>query len=373
LSLSKTIKRLSRARSNFVPAPAGNVTDRLSDLPHFGGNPGHLRARFYVPEGLKGPAPLVVVLHGCTQNAAAYDHGSGWSRLADRHGFVLLFPEQQRANNPNLCFNWFEPGDIARGQGETGSIRNMVQRMVMTHPIDSARIFVTGLSAGGAMASVLLATYPDLFAGGAIIAGLPYGCASNVAQAFGCMGGRGHATDKELGDRVRDASRYKGSWPRISVWQGGADQTVVPSNADAIVRQWADVHGLGQEPSVMETVEGHPRRVWRSADGKEVIEQYIVAGMAHGTPLDPGTEAGQSGEAGAHMLDVGLSSTDLIAAFWGIAPAPPARARRASNPAAPAHAAPRKRSSRRSPVQPEPADGVQKVIEDALRAAGLLR
>ena len=78
--------------------------------------------RCYVPPGLSGPAPLVVVLHGCTQNAAVYDHGSGWSRLADRHGFLLLFPEQQRANNPMLCFNWFSGNDSQRGMGEAASI-----------------------------------------------------------------------------------------------------------------------------------------------------------------------------------------------------------------------------------------------------------
>ena len=154
----------------FAPAPAAD--DRLSDLAGVRPNPGDLLGRYYVPAGLKGPAPLVVVLHGCTQNAAVYDHGSGWSRLADKNGFSLLFPEQKRANNPLLCFNWFSGTDNKRGMGEAASIANMIAAMKKAHAIDPARIFVTGLSAGGAMASAMLATYPDIFAGGAIIAGV---------------------------------------------------------------------------------------------------------------------------------------------------------------------------------------------------------
>ncbi|TIL83807.1 MAG: PHB depolymerase family esterase, partial [Mesorhizobium sp.] len=112
-------------------------------------------------------APLVVVLHGCTQTAAGYDDGSGWSQLADQEGFTLLFPEQQRANNPNLCFNWFVPGDTKRNGGEALSIRQMIGAVVVEYGLDRKRIFITGLSAGGAMTSVMLACYPEVFAGGA--------------------------------------------------------------------------------------------------------------------------------------------------------------------------------------------------------------
>lgn len=316
-----SLAQFARAWQAMALTPQGaSVEDRLSDLPEPRENPGNLRARFYVPGGLQEGAPLVVVLHGCTQNAAAYDHGSGWSRLADRHGFALLFPEQQRANNPNLCFNWFTAGDTQRGMGEAASIRAMIDAMVKAHGIDRKRIFVTGLSAGGAMASVMLATYPELFAGGAIIAGIAYGCASGVAEAFDCMGGRARTDAAELGARVREASPHKGPWPRISVWQGSADQTVAPSNADAVALQWSHLHGLQPQPSRIETVEGYPRRVWTNPDGEALIEQYVITGMAHGTPLMPGSDDGESGAAGAHMLDAAISSTDRIAAFFGIAP-----------------------------------------------------
>jgi poly(hydroxyalkanoate) depolymerase family esterase len=348
-------------------APPAAVVDRLSDLPPPRDNPGNLRGRGYVPEGLAGPAPLVVVLHGCTQNAAVYDLGAGWSTLADRHGFILLFPEQQRANNPMLCFNWFSANDTQRGMGEAASIRAMIEAMRKAHDIDARRIFVTGLSAGGAMTAVMLATYPELFAAGAIIAGVAYGCASGVAEAFDCMGGRARSDARELGARVRRASPHKGPWPRLQVWQGSADTTVRPSNADAIVLQWAHLHGLEPKPDRTDTVEGYPRRIWLGANGRPLIEQYTITGMAHGIPLDPATGQSGLGEAGAHMLDVGLSSTDRIAAFFGIAPEPAARA------APVAHISPARRTVRIKAAAARPANAVQEVIEKALKAAGLMR
>ena len=314
--------RLRRSRKGVSAfAAPGATTDRLRDLDGLRENPGNLRGRYYVPEGLTGPAPLVVVLHGCTQDAAVYDHGSGWSTLADRHGFALLFPEQKRDNNPMLCFNWFSANDTQRGMGEAASIRAMIEAMRKQHAIDPKRIFVTGLSAGGAMASVMLATYPELFAAGAILAGVAYGCADSVGEAFDCMGGRARSDAAELARHVRRASPHKGPWPRVQVWQGSADHTVVPSNADAIVLQWAHLHGLDPQPGRTDAVAGYPRRAWLGAGGEPLIEQYAITGMAHGVPLAGGKDA--IGAAGAHMLDVGLSSTARIAAFFGIGPEDP--------------------------------------------------
>jgi poly(3-hydroxybutyrate) depolymerase len=260
----------------------------------------------------------------------------------------------------------------------------MVAAMRTAHAIDRSKVFVTGLSAGGAMASVMLATYPELFAAGAIIAGLPYGCATDVREAFDCMGGRARLPAEELAGNVRRASPHKGPWPRISVWQGSADTIVAPSNADAIVRQWAQLHGVSPEPSRVGQIDGYPHRIWLDGAGEPVIERYDIIGMAHGTPLMPGSGEGQSGEAGAHMLDARISSTDHIAAFFGLVPAAPRKAqkprpaRRASLPA-PNRAiaipialeipeAPPPNPQARNPIL-----GVQKVIEDALRAAGLMK
>jgi len=294
--------------------------NRLTEVYEFGSNPGALRMFKYVPARPK--SALVVVLHGCKQTAANYDLGAGWSTLADRYGFVLLLPQQQVSNNPNMCFNWFLPGDIARGKGEALSIRQMVETMIIAHGIDRRCVFVTGLSAGGAMTSVMLATYPEVFAAGAVIAGLPFGTAANVKEAFESMFHVRARPAREWGDLVRGASRHRGRWPRISVWQGGADPVVKPENANQIVKQWIDVHGLGHEPTLVETVDGYPRQVWRSRAGNDVIESYTIPSMAHGTPLATGGSDEHCGVPGAFLLEVGISSSYHIAKFWGLTKLP---------------------------------------------------
>src|ERR1700744_4869943 len=216
----------------------------LAETEGFGTNPGNLRMFSFAPEDLQPQPALVVVLHGCGQTAAGYDVGTGWSALAKHYGFALLMPEQQPANNAHTCFNWFNPEDTKRGRGEAQSIRQMIARMVADHRIDKHRIFVTGLSAGGAMTSVMLATYPEIFAAGAIIAGLTYGVASNVREVLtGMHSSRAHSAH-DLGELVRKASHHKGKWPKLSVWHGSVDRVVNPANADEIVKQWLDMHGL---------------------------------------------------------------------------------------------------------------------------------
>ena len=262
---------------------------------------------------------LVVVLHGCTQTAAGYDLGAGWSTLADRYGFALLFPEQQRFNNPNGCFNWFQAEDSQRDQGEPLSIRQMIEKSIVDHGIDRRRIFVTGLSAGGAMTSIMLACYPEVFAGGAIIAGLPYGAATNVQQAFESMFQSPSRPAREWGDLVRKASPHHEAWPRVSVWHGNADKTVIPSNAIEILKQWTDVHGLSLSPSAQTRVDGYPREVWMDGAGEEILESYTITNMAHGTPLAIGEVEGACGVAGPFLLPVGISSSYHISKFFGIA------------------------------------------------------
>jgi feruloyl esterase len=290
----------------------------LVEISGFGTNPGALKMLAYVPEPLPRAPALVVVLHGCGQTAAAYDFGTGWSTLAKRYGFALLMPEQQGANNANTCFNWFNPGDVARGRGEAASIRQMVARMVADHKIDSRRIYITGLSAGGAMTSVMLAVYPEVFAGGAIIAGLPYGIASNVREALGGMMQSTSRPAGKLGDLVRKASKHKGPWPKVSVWHGSADRTVNPGNANEIVKQWLDVHGLPLAPMSAVDVDGHPREVWWNADGETVVESYTITDMAHGTPLGLAGNDEPYGAEGAFLIEAGISSSYHIADFFGL-------------------------------------------------------
>jgi len=304
--------RKSTARAG--EAPSGRPT-RLEELTGFGTNPGNLRMFAYAPKDLPRASPLVVALHGCTQTAAEYDQGSGWSSLADRLGFAVVYPQQQPLKNPKNCFSWFLPGDNQRGDGEALSIKEMVDHAIAIFGADRRKVYVTGLSAGGAMASVMLATYPEVFAGGAIIAGLPYGCAGNVQQAFEAMFIEQRYASQSLGDRVRAASKHRGPWPKISVWHGTCDPIVKPSNGEDIIRQWINVQGLSESPSHEESIEGYSRRVWRDANGKTRIEAFSIDGMAHGVPLATTAEE-NCGSPGAFFVDMGISSTHHIARFW---------------------------------------------------------
>ena len=290
----------------------------IREVTGVGSNPGDLRMFVYVPATLLPNPALVVVLHGCTQTAAGYDAGTGWSALAEKYGFALLMPEQKPSNSANTCFNWFSPEDTARDSGEALSIRQMIEHMVHEHQIDRSRIFVTGLSAGGAMTSVMLATYPDVFAAGAIIAGLPYGVANTMQEALTGMYRAPARPAHDLGDLVRKASKHHGPWPKVSVWHGSADRTVTPGNAGEIVKQWLDVHGLPPAPMSASEVDGHPREVWWNADGETVVESYTITDMAHGTPLAIAGQDEPYGAAGAFLLEAGIASSYHIAQFFGL-------------------------------------------------------
>nr|VFK79269.1 MAG: esterase, PHB depolymerase family [Candidatus Kentron sp. SD] len=309
----------------------GAQDSRLVEVTEFGSNPGDLRMFTYVPRELPPGAPLVVALHGCTQTAGAYDEGAGWSRLADRLGFSVLLPQQHWSNNPLRCFNWFREEDTTRDSGEPLSIRQMVDRMVIDHDLDGRAVYVTGLSSGAAMTSVMLATYPDVFAGGAIVAGAPYHAADGLQEAFETMFSGRRLAEREWGDRVRAASSHRGPWPRVSVWHGDADSAVTPVNAEEIIKQWVDVHGLSTTPAMEDEIDGYPRRVWRDHGGETLVEAYTITGMSHGLPLDIDGEGDSLGTAAPFFNDVGISSTQRIAEFWGL----PEIARRAKARPAP--------------------------------------
>jgi poly(hydroxyalkanoate) depolymerase family esterase len=347
-------------------AAPGLASSPMIETPSFGSNPGALRMLSYAPKGLPPKAPLVVVLHGCTQDAAANAAGAGWLQLADLYGFAVLAPDQSAQNNPNRCFNWFQPQDVTRGQGEAESIRQMVQALVVRQDLDPKRIFVTGLSAGGGMASALLAAYPELFAGGGIIAGLPHGAASSMPEAFTAMFQGVSRAPRQWGDLVRGAGG-KGPWPRVAVWHGDMDTTVKPSNAEAVILQWADVHGLPAGPTRSSTQGRRRRDVWLSAAGDPVLELNTISGLGHGSPIATAGPEG-FGSGGAFLLEAGVSSSLELLRFWGVAEA---GAVRHSSPSPP----PRQPPSDVRPAKPmgKPAIDVQAIIAKALGAAGLLK
>jgi len=303
-----------RAASAMVSPPAAIGRPAagpgvLRDVPGFGDNPGGLAMQAYVPPGLKMGAPLVVLLHGCGQDAADFAAETGWRALADRVGIALVLPVQSDANNRQRCFHWFRPADIARGRGEAASIRAMAADGVRRFDADPSRVFVVGLSAGGAMAAALLAAYPDVFAAGAVVAGLPVGAASGTASALARMA--------QAGPRTRPASAwadlarqlgpadYRGPWPRLSIWRGALDTVVDPANATLLVRQWCALLGLdGAEPDVDDDAQAHHLAWPDTAEPR--VELWTVPSLGHAYPTE------------AQRFD-GSSATDRIAAFFGLA------------------------------------------------------
>ncbi len=382
--LGETTAMLARLKRQMEAAAGGAGADRegvMTETPQFWSNPGRLRMLSYVPEGLRADAPLVVVLHGCTQRAAAFAQDTGWLALADRFGFAVLAPEQSTANNMNRCFNWFVPESTRRGGGEVASIAGMIGYLVQTHGLDPARVFITGLSAGGAMTCAMLATYPELFAAGAVVAGLPYGVAGDMAGALQLMNRPDRRDGAALARLVRGAAPAADRWPRLTIWHGDADATVNSGHAADIAAQWAGAMGLPEAPSLVANRTGGTQQVWRDPQTNEpMIELNMLRGLGHGAPLSTrGPDA--LGAAGAFMLECGVSSSLEIAAFWGIdtpwAERPAAQARPEAAVAAPpgareAHAHAGVGDTVMASLRQHVPAPVQDVISKALRAAGLM-
>lgn len=299
------------------PSPEPVAHPRLREIAAFGANPGQLKMHLYVPPGRARRRPLVVVLHGCTQTAAGFDDAAGWSALAETRDFLVLYPEQQRANNRHLCFSWFDPAKTQRGRGEVESIREMIAHAISVYGADRKRVHICGLSAGGAMANAMLANHPELFRSGAILAGLPFGIANNLAEAMEAMS-RGRVKEaRHLGDLVRAASGRQAkarreAWPHIAVWHGTADTVVRPINGGETVKQWTNVLGLGDRTPREDTLGTATRRVWQRDEGGPSVVEYSVPGLGHGVPID------QVDPPAPFFLPAALSATHQIASDWGL-------------------------------------------------------
>lgn len=319
----KPIARSARALSAlvilgvalFAGGQASAAT--LEEVTDFGANPGNLQFYKYVPDNLRPNAPLVLVLHGCLQTAATIDAETGWTKYADKWGFAVAFPQQNLANNYAGCFNWFFTFNQMRDAYELGSIKSMVDYMVDTHGLNDRRVYAAGLSAGGATVSNLLAAYPDVFRAGAIVAGVPHGCATDVNTGVACMFGMIDQTPQALGDKVRaTAGDYDGPWPRVSVWHGDMDEFVNVMNANEIVEQWTNVHGIDQTADIEYSFGGYNRAIHLKNGWIPVVESYIIPGMTHGWSVDPGNRSYECGEAGPYIIDTGVCTTFHIAKNW---------------------------------------------------------
>ncbi|MDJ0944691.1 MAG: PHB depolymerase family esterase [Kiloniellales bacterium] len=286
--------------------------------------------RVFLPPGLDParPVPLVVMLHGCNQDAQAFAEVTGMNDLAAAEGFVVLYPEQRA--HPTECWRWYEPGQQQRDQGEPAAIAGLVaevgQRPDLT--IDPGRVYVAGLSAGAAMAAILGATYPEVFAAAGLAAGIPYGAAEGCLSAFNAMQ-RIHArlpgswadysqaywtcvfagefnpllsplpTPDALGEKAHDAMGPRARILPVVVFQGSADERVFPENGDDMIGQWAQANDLASDGLDNDDIDavaeratpggrpgGHPysEKVYEDGQGAVVMVFYEIEGMAHAWP-----------------------------------------------------------------------------------------
>ena len=328
MKLSRTLRTLGRgiklvarvAKAKLAPdVPArlqcpSAAASRTVTCSNFGDNPGRLKMLAHLPPDVAG-RPLVVLLHGCGQNALAFAADTGWTAVADRLRVPLILPEQMEANNAARCFQWFRPSDTTRDAGEAGSIAAMTRTAITRLQSDPRRIFIVGLSAGGAMAAAMLAAYPELFAAGASLAGLPVGAAHSGMEAMLRMASASlDQAPESLAKRVRAAAPagFAGPWPRLSIWHGLADRTVAPKNASLLATQWRAVHGLTDAVLVETEHDGVRHRSW--SDGHiPQVDLWSLPRMPHGYPVGH-----TAAEPARFMHQAPVDATASIARFFGL-------------------------------------------------------
>ena len=225
--------------------------------------------KLYVPSGYRGqPVSLVVMLHGCTQSADDFAAGTRMNEAAEAESFLVLYPEQTSFANVQRCWNWFNAADQHRGLGEPSLIAGMTQEVMQNYAVDRRRVFVAGLSAGGAAAAVLGAAYPDLYAAAGVHSGLACGAASDMMSAFSAM-------------QRGNAGRNGGKTVPTIVFHGDRDIIVHPSNADAVVAQLGAATTLRPPRDAGTAGHSFSRALHADATGKVIGEQWTVHGCGH--------------------------------------------------------------------------------------------
>jgi poly(hydroxyalkanoate) depolymerase family esterase len=249
--------------------------------------------KLYVPASpSQAPRPLVVMLHGCTQSADDFATGTQMNRLADEHGFLVVYPEQSAQANMSRCWNWFQPQDQLRDAGEPSLIAGIVREVAARHGADLHRVYVAGLSAGAAMAVVLGETYPDLFAGVGVHSGLPYGAAHDIPSAMAAMkGGRSGLPGVQVSPGVAAWAPKKAvrAVPTI-IFHGDRDHTVQQTNASQVALQATQAHQTAPgAPALTTDVQGgtasggrrYSRTVHADSTGQARIEVWTIHGAGH--------------------------------------------------------------------------------------------
>ena len=267
------------------PAPASLIGGS------FTGDAGTRPYRLFVPPAPAAAPPLIVMLHGCTQSAEDFAAGTRMNLTAARAGALVLYPMQVASANPQRCWNWFTPASQQREGGEAALIAGMTREIMAAHHVDPRRVFVAGLSAGGAMAAIMGATYPDLFAAVGVHSGLASGAAADMAGAFAAM-------------RQGRAGHGQHGIPTI-IFHGDKDTTVNPRNAELVARQVSAGGAVATEAGQVPGGLAYTRRLERDAAGRVLVECWLVHGAAHawsgGAPEGSYTEP-QGPDASAAML-----------------------------------------------------------------------
>src|SRR3954463_14409277 len=248
----------------------------LVEVTNFGNNPGGMQMHIYVPDSHPANPAIVVAMHGCGGSGPGFYSGSEFASLADRYGFVVIYPSAEQQAGFGKCFDTWSAASKVRGGGsDPVSIVSMVTYAEQHYGGDPNRVYATGSSSGGMMTDEMLALYPDVFKAGAAFMGVPFDCFANAADyppgSSKCTGGSMDRTPQDWGDRVRAAyPGYTGPRPPIQLWHGTADTLVPYSLLQEDIEQWTNVFGLSQTPTSTDTPQSgwsrrrYPGRTWGS-------------------------------------------------------------------------------------------------------------
>jgi acetylxylan esterase len=259
----------------------------LTEVTNFGTNPSGLRMHLYVPDNVAARPPILVAVHYCTGSGPAFYSGTEFASLADRYGFIVIYPSATRSG---ACFDVSSPQALKHdGGSDPVGIVSMVKYVEQHNNGDPAQVYVTGASSGGMMTNVLLGDYPDVFKAGAAFMGVPFGCFATTDGSgwnSACANGTIIKTPQEWGDLVRGAfPGYTGARPRMQLWHGTEDATLRYPNFQEEIKQWTNVHGLSQTP----TFTDHPQSTWTrtryGGTGTNVaVEGVSLQGVGHSLP-----------------------------------------------------------------------------------------
>lgn len=261
----------------------------LREITGFGTNPTNLRMHLYVPDAVPNNAPILVANHYCTGTGPALYSGTQFASLADRYGFIVIYPSATRSGQ---CFDVSSAQALRRGGGsDPVAIMSMVNYVQQNYNVDSTRIFVTGVSSGAMMTQVLLGLYPDVFKAGAAFAGVPFGCFATTNGSTwnsDCANGTISRTAQQWGDLVRNAyPGYSGARPRVQLWHGTADDTLRYPNFNEAIKQWTNVHGVSQTPVTTDSPQsGATRTRYGNAGDHAQVEAISLQGTGHNLPVN---------------------------------------------------------------------------------------